>query len=62
MLNADSPRKDDIEGKDESMCITQIKAKYIPDTRILKIVLDKKLGEGQFHVEMRQNIYTIRSH
>lgn len=46
------PENQDFEGKDGRVCITQIKAKFIPDTRILKIVLDKKLGEGQFHVEV----------
>ncbi|KAI1415565.1 hypothetical protein F5Y13DRAFT_156312 [Hypoxylon sp. FL1857] len=40
---------------------TMIHSKYVPSSKGLSIILLEELGEGKFEVEMRHNIYDIKS-
>ncbi|GAP91822.1 hypothetical protein SAMD00023353_6700250 [Rosellinia necatrix] len=57
-----SVREERPKGEAASMFITEIKAKKIPHTLMLKQALDEIFGKEQFECEMRHNTYTIKSH
>lgn len=40
---------------------TPIHSKYVPSPRILNDILREEFGEGGFSIEMRHNVYNIKS-
>ncbi|ORY58787.1 uncharacterized protein BCR38DRAFT_477626 [Pseudomassariella vexata] len=57
----DYPMSGSIEGGGSQMQTARIHSKYIVNPTKLSAVLREQLGDGTYEVEMRQNIYNIKS-